>query len=165
MDILVRKARETDVPRLTEIYNAEVRASAATFDMRERTVQERLEWFRAHGTPRHPLLVAEAGGTVAGYACLSPYRPHDAYAATAELSVYVDAAFRGRGVGARLLEALLSAARRCGELHVIVSVIAGQNAASVRLHERFGFQYAGTLPQVGYKLGTYHDIVHYYLFV
>lgn len=51
MDILVRKARETDVPRLTEIYNAEVRASAATFDMRERTVQERLEWFRAHGTP------------------------------------------------------------------------------------------------------------------
>lgn len=165
MDVVIREAREADVPRLTEIYNAEVRASAATFDMRERTVQERLEWFRAHGTPRHPLLVAEVGGTVAGYACLSPYRPHDAYAATAELSVYVDAAFRGRGVGARLLEALLAAARRCGELHVIVSVIAGQNAASVRLHERFGFQYAGTLPQVGYKLGAYHDIVHYYLFV
>lgn len=165
VNALVRWARETDVPRLTEIYNAEVRGSAATFDTRERTVLERMDWFRAHGTPRYPLLVAEVDGVVAGYACLSPYRPHDAYASTAELSVYVDAAFRGHGLGARLLEALLDEARRCGELHVIVSVIAGGNAASVHLHERFGFRYAGTLPQVGYKLGAFHDIVHYYLLV
>lgn len=161
----IREALEADVPRLAEIYNAEVRGSIATFDMRERTAAERMEWFRSHGTPRYPLLVAEVDGVAAGYASLSPYRPHDAYTSTAELSVYVDAAFRDRGLASRLLEALLALARASGELHVIVSVIAGENAASVRLHERFGFRYGGTLPQVGYKLGAFRDIVNYYLFV
>ena len=59
----------------------------------------------------------------------------------------------------------LEQARACGELHVIVSVIAGGNEASVRLHERFGFRCGGTLPQVGFKHGAYRDIVQYYLLV
>ena len=161
----IRAGKEADVPRLTEIYNAEVLGSIATFDTVELTEDERLQWFRAHGTLRYPLFVAEVDGRVEGYAALSPYRPHDAYATTAELSVYVDARWRGNGIASRLLEAVLQQARASGELHVIVSVIAGGNEASVRLHERFGFRYGGTLPQVGFKHGAYRDIVQYYVFV
>ena len=79
--------------------------------------------------------------------------------------MYVDARWRGNGIASRLLEAVLQQARASGELHVIVSVIAGGNEASVRLHERFGFRYGGTLPQVGFKHGAYRDIVQYYVFV
>ncbi len=169
MPVNIRTGTESDVPRLTEIYNAEVLGSIATFDTVERTETERMQWFRAHGAAygaaRYPLLVAEMDGWVAGYASLSPYRPHDAYASTAELSVYVDARCRGRGIASQLLEVILRQARACGELHVIVSVIAGGNEASVRLHERFGFRCGGTLPQVGFKHGAYRDIVQYYLLV
>lgn len=163
MKVIIRAAQEADMPRMTEIYNDEVRVGVATFDTREKTLEERFVWFRQHGVPRYPLLTAEVDGVVAGYASLSPYRPHDAYASTAELSVYVDAAYRGQGIASGLIEQLLLLARTCGELHVIVFVIAGGNAASVSLHERFGFAYGGTLPQVGYKLGAYRDIVNYYL--
>lgn len=161
--VRIRPAEARDIPRLTEIYNAEIAAGVATFDTEPRTEQERTAWFLRHGAPRYPLLVAEADGAVAGYAALSPYRPHDAYASTAELSVYVDAACRGAGVGTRLAEAAVACARESGCLHAIVSVIAGGNEASVRLHERLGFCYGGTLPQVGFKFGAYRDIVHYYL--
>ena len=161
----IRPAQAADVPRITQIYNAEIDGGVATFDARPRTEAERMAWFLQHGSPRYPLLVAEADGTVVGYACLSPYRPHDAYASTAELSVYVDAAHRRSGIGRRLMETLIAQARACGELHAVVSVIAGGNDVSFRLHERLGFRYAGTLPEVGFKRGAYHDIVHYYLLV
>lgn len=165
MPVNIRAGAKADVPRLTEIYNAEVLGSIATFDTVVRTEAERMQWFCTHGAARYPLLVAESDGLVVGYASLSPYRPHDAYASTAELSIYVDARCRGRGIASRLLEAILRQARACGELHVIVSVIAGGNGASVRLHERFGFRCGGTLPEVGFKHGAYRDIVQYYLLV
>ena len=62
---------------------------------------------------------------MAGYAALSPYRPHDAYASTAELSVYVDAACRGAGVGTRLRRRPSPARARAAACTRSSSVIAG----------------------------------------
>ena len=175
-NITIRKGRREDVPALLDIYNYEVINGTATFDLQPNTLAERMEWYEEHQTEAHPLLVAElpaqqeqADDTalsqpiVAGYATLSSYRPKEAYASTAELSLYIAPACRGRGVATALMQAILQAARECPELHMVVSVITGGNAASIHLHEKFGFSHCGTLREVGYKHGAYRDIDHFLL--
>ena len=107
--------------------------------------------------------MAEEDGKVLGYASLSPYRDFDAYLQTVELSVYVAPENRGRGIASALMDAVLTMAREDAGTHTVVSVIAGGNTASVRLHEKFGFTYSGTLHEVGLKFGRYLDIVNYEL--
>lgn len=161
----IRRARPEDLPALTEIYNYEVVHGVATFDLHPRTLEERRRWLEAHNVDNHPLIVAEQGGGVVGYASLSPYREKEAYRSTAELSVYVAPEARRRGVATALMEAILELARRDEETHTVISVITAGNAASVRLHERFGFTCRGTLPAVGKKFGRYLDTVYYSLIV
>ena len=158
-----RTAERRDLSAMLDIYNYEVKNGTATFDVEPRAGAAGEAWFAAHNTGNHPLLVAEEDGKVLGYASLSPYRDFDAYLQTVELSVYVAPESRGRGIASALMEAVLRLAREDAGTHTVVSVIAGGNAASVRLHEKFGFTYSGTLHEVGLKFGRYLDIVNYEL--
>lgn len=163
--MLIRQAVESDLPSLLAIYNYEVVNSVATFDMEPKNLEQRRVWFDEHNVGNHPLIVAEVEGRVVGYASLSSYRVKEAYAATVELSVYVDVAYRGKGVATRLMDAILEMARKDESIHLVVSVITGENEASVKLHEKYGFSYCGTVHQVGFKHGRYLDIVTYELIV
>lgn len=161
----IRAARETDMPYLLDIYNYEVEHGVATFDLHPKTMEERMGWFREHNVDNHPLLVAVMDGRAVGYASLSAYREKEAYAATVELSVYIDPAYRRRGVGRALMEAILEEARRRDDIHSVISVITEGNDASVALHESFGFTWCGTLREVGQKFGRKLGIVNYQLLV
>lgn len=163
--MLIRQAVESDLPSLLAIYNYEVVNSVATFDMEPKNLEQRRVWFDEHNVGNHPLIVAEVEGRVVGYASLSSYRVKEAYAATVELSVYVDVAYRGKGVATMLMDAILEMARKDESIHLVVSVITGENEASVKLHEKYGFSYCGTVHQVGFKHGRYLDIVTYELIV
>lgn len=162
MSIQIRIAKETDLAPLTAIYNHAVVHTTATFDLEEQTLTQRKQWMEGFNQDTFPLLVAEIEGEVAGYACLSPYRSKPAYARTVELSVYVDPAFQGRGVGSALMAALLERARQAGH-HVILAGISGGNDGSVRLHQRFGFREVGCLREVGWKFGAWQDVYFYQL--
>ena len=159
----IRKARRGDLEQLLAIYNDEVEHGVATFDLHPKTMAEWEQWFDAHNVDNHPLLVAVYGDTVAGYASLSSYREKEAYCSTVELSVYVAADFRRRGVATALMEAILQEARQDSRTHVVVSVITGGNDASCRLHEKFGFTFCGAIREVGYKMGAYRDILNFSL--
>lgn len=159
----IRTAERRDLDAMLAIYNYEVKNGTATFDCQPRAGAAGEAWFSAHNTGNHPLLVAEEDGKIIGYASLSAYRDWDAYLQTVELSVYVDPESRGRGAASALMDAILQMAREDKGTHVVVSVITGSNAASVRLHEKFGFTYSGTLHEVGLKFGNYLDIVNYEL--
>jgi len=161
----IRVATEADLPQLLAIYNYEVENDTATFDLNPKSMEERMEWFYAHNVGNHPLIVAEEDGRAVGYASLSPYREKEAYAATVELSVYIDPDYRRRGIARRLLTAILDEARERDDIHTVISVITAGNEASVRLHEEFGFRYGGTLYEVGEKFGRRLDIVNYQLMV
>lgn len=161
--MMIRTAEHRDLAAMLAIYNYEVKHGMATFDVEPRAGEVGERWFAAHNVGNHPLLVAEEDGVVLGYASLSSYREWDAYLQTVELSIYVDPARRGRGVAGALMERILDLARADEGTHMVVSVIAGGNAASVRLHEKFGFTYSGTLHEVGLKFGKYLDIVNYEL--
>ncbi len=165
MEIKIRVAEERDMEALLEIYNHEVLYGTATFDLSPKTLEDRKPWFYAHNVDNHPLLTAEVDGAVAGYASLSPYREKEGYRATVELSVYIAAACRGKGVATALIEAILRIAREREDIHTVVSVITAGNEASVRLHEKFDFVFCGEMNEVGEKFGKRLGTVSYQLMV
>ena len=106
-----------------------------------------------------PVLVAEAGGRVVGYAWGGPYRDRAANRRTVEDSVYLEPGRGGRGIGGQLLSRLIEDFRQRG-FRQIVSIIGGsENRASVALHRRTGFRLVGVLERVGVKFGRALDTV------
>lgn len=162
---MVRTACLEDLEDLLAIYNDEVRSGTATFDLREKTLEEWRQWFDAHNVGNHPLIVAELDQKAVGYASLSSYREKEAYIATTELSVYVSRDYRRRGIARELMDGILRIARESGQIHCVVSVITKGNEGSVRLHEEFGFSYCGTMEEVGEKFGKKLGIVNYQLLI
>ncbi len=159
--MLIEKAKIEDLEDLLEIYNYEVVNGVATLDLRPRTMAEWQNWFDAHNILNHPLLVARREGEVAGYASLSSYREKEAYSSTVELSVYVKDTCRRMGVATALMEEIMRCAREDPSIHLVVSVITAGNEASVKLHEKFGFSFCGTIHEVGVKFGRWLDIENY----
>ncbi len=163
--MIIRKAQESDLPALLDIYNYEVVNGIATFDLNPKTLEERREWFELHSGGKYLLLTAEEDGKPVGYASLSPYRAWEAYKETVELSVYIDPNYRRRGIAAALMQRILDYAREREDIYTVISVITGENDASIRMHEKFGFEDCGRMKKVGIKFGRRLDIVNMQLFV
>ncbi len=153
----VRPASLADAEALAHIYNAEVVGSTSTFDMVPRTVPDQRTWL-VERSGAHAVLVAEdEDGTVTGFAALSPFRDRPAYATTVESSIYVDSHYRRRGVGLKLVEAIVDTARAHG-FHSVIARIADSNPASIDLHSRAGFELVGVEREVGRKLNRWLDV-------
>ena len=159
----IRKAEQNDLPELLDIYNHEVVNGVSTLDLNPRTLAERQLWFDQHNVENHPLYVAEIDGRIAGYSSLSSYREKEAYKSTVELSIYISPDYRKRGIATALMEFILEEAKADARTHSVVSVITAGNEASCKLHEKFGFTFCGTVPEVGMKFGKFQDIVTYWL--
>jgi phosphinothricin acetyltransferase len=156
MEETIRSAQEGDLPGLLAIYNAAIEQTTATCETEPRTLAERQAWWEAHLDPRYPLLVAEQDGDVLGYACLSVWAAGPVYAQTAEASLYLAPGAQGRGLGTRLMRALLAEARRIGH-HVIVSRIWSQNGASLAMCRKCGYETIGVQKEVGRRHGAWED--------
>jgi L-amino acid N-acyltransferase YncA len=154
---VLRDATDDDVPAIQAIYAQHVLTGVASFEETPPTVEDmrgRLANVRAHGLP---YLVAELDGVVAGYCYATPYRPRAAYRHSIEDSIYIDHAFRGRGLGTLLLRALIE---RCeaGPWRQMIAVIADNGSGgSLSLHRDAGFELVGTLRAIGFKHGRWLD--------
>jgi L-amino acid N-acyltransferase YncA len=113
--LTIRGARPEDCAAIAGIYNEGIAERRSTFETAPRTAADIEEWL---GSPRHPLLLAERGGAVVGWARISPCSPRPCYARVGEGSVYVQTSERGRGVGTALATALTGQAERAG-LHKV----------------------------------------------
>ena len=153
--VLVRPAVPADLPRISAIYDDQVKTAISTFDL-EPPPPSYWEARLSSAEPGDQLLVAESGRDVVGYAYSSSYRPRPAYAHTREVSVYLDPASRGRGVGRLLYDDLLGRLRSDG-MHQVLAVIALPNDASEALHRACGFSRVGLLPEVGWKFERWID--------
>ena len=156
MPLSLRFVEEADHPRLLEIYSPAIVDSAASF---EREPPGLLEWSeRVNGVAgRYPWLVAVEGDIVLGYAYASQHRPRAAYRWSVEVSAYVGANARRRGVARRLYVALLEILRLQGICNAFAGITL-PNPASVALHESAGFVPVGVYPKIGYKQGDWHDV-------
>jgi L-amino acid N-acyltransferase len=155
--IQVRTAVETDLPAILEIYNDAVINTTAVYDYEPHTLEMRKQWFRIKEAQGYPVFVAEDNGKVVGFSSIGPWRAWAAYKYSVENSIYVAPDQRGKGIGKKLLEPLIEAAKAL-DLHAIIAGIDATNEVSIKLHRSFGFTEAGQFKQVGYKFGRWLDL-------
>jgi phosphinothricin acetyltransferase len=158
-DIAIRSATPDDAAAVQAIYAFHVAHGTASFDTEapdEAFWGDKIADVLARGWP---FLVAERSGAVIGYAYATQFRDRAAYSRTCENSIYVADGMRGRGVGRKLLTAVVAKARACG-FEQMIAVIGGGEPGSVALHERLGFGHAGRMRNVGYKFGRRLDTVY-----
>jgi phosphinothricin acetyltransferase len=178
-DLSIRTVRADDLDRIIQLLNREVMGGVNIFRFAPLDAEAARRWWKLHGSGRYQALVAEHPGTpgehpgtpgehphdrdtgspqVVGWAAFAPHSAYEGYDRTAEISVWVDAPFRGQGIGKVLMRALLAT---CHErnLRTIVSRIEASNLASLRLHDSIGFTHVGVLKDVGEKFGRSLDVV------
>lgn len=157
MTIAIREAREADLAAMLAIYNDAVLTTTAVYDYTPRSSELQAAWFQAKRDQSLPVLVADDGRAVVGFASYGPFRPWPAYLHSVENSLYVAPDRRGGGIGSLLLPALIRCATDRG-LHTMIAGIDATNEASLRLHAKFGFERVAQFREVGWKFERWLDL-------
>jgi|SRR5581483_2200152 len=140
-------------PEVARIYADGIATRNATF---ETEVPGWERWDASHLAAHR--FVALRDGAVVGWTAVSPVSDRCVYGGVVENSVYVDESMRGRGVGRLLLEQLVSSTEAAG-IWTIQTGIFPENEASVRLHERVGFEIVGRRKRLGKLDGAWRDVL------
>lgn len=152
----IRVAVVADTGTVADIYNQGIEDRSSTFETELRSAADIAP--RLAGGERLPLLVAEFDGTVIGWSRILAYSDRAAYAGVGEVSVYVDRAARGRGIGRCLLEALERSARERG-YHKLTGKLFTDNEASAALVKRCGWRDVGLHRRHGRLDGEWRDVL------
>jgi phosphinothricin acetyltransferase len=152
----IRFAEPEDAAAIQAIYAPNVESAAISFELRAPSVEEMAARI-AKVSPQYPWLVCEIDGIVAGYVYACPHRERAAYRWAVDVTVYVDAAFRRRGVGRALYTSLIALVRQQGYTKAFAGITL-PNAGSVGVHESVGFVPLTVYKKVGYKLGEWRDV-------
>ena len=152
----IRPATAADAARCAGIYAPYVTDSWVSFERDPPDATEMARRIADYGAS-HGWLVAEVGGEIAGYAYGSPHRTREAYATSADVAIYLDAAFARSGIGRRLYGALFPILKN-RDVHAIFAGIALPNDASIGLHEAMGFKPIGIYREVGWKMDGWRDV-------
>ena len=158
---MIRRAALNDLEQLKNIYNDAILHTVATFDTEVKDDANRLQWFREHEKEPYVIFVEERDGEVCGYCSLSQYRDRKAFDRTVEISLYIDEKYRGQGIGKSLMAHTLDFASKHPAITTVISLVTGENATSIHLHELFGFEYCGQMRKVGLKFGKELDLNAY----
>ena len=156
--IEVRDASADDLPAILAIYNDVIATTTAVYRDDPATLDDRQAWWEARVAQGYPVLVADDGGAVLGFASFGDFRAWPGYRFTVEHTVHVRSDCRGQGVGLGLMTALLARGRALRK-HVMMAGVDAENEGSIRFHERLGFERVGHLREVGFKFGRRLDLV------
>ena len=154
--MMIRKATLDDLKDITDIYNEAIQKTVATFDTEPKTLKQQKIWFNEHGK-NNPIIVAEKGEIIVGWAALSKYSIRCAYSNTAEISLYVREEYQGEGIGRKLMDAIIQEGGKTN-IHAILARITEGNEISVHLHKSVGFEHIGIMKEVGQKFGRLLDV-------
>jgi len=155
-DYTIRLAEQADLEQFAEIVNHYIETTAINFHDRPQSEEDwESTWLVLH--ERYPFVVADKDGVIGGIAYASPWKLRGSYDWTCEVTVYVRAGHERQGLGRILSERVLDILEKQG-YRAVVAVIALPNDASVALHEALGFEHAGTLKNLGFKLDEWRDV-------
>ena len=144
----IRTADIADLEKITEIYNQAVSSKFQTADMIEFESKDRLDWFYSHPQNTYPIFVYELNNTVVGWISISPYRcGRKALRYTAEVSYFIHADFKRKGIGSKLIEYVLIKSKMLN-FKTLFAIILDKNIASINLLKKFGFVEWGHMPDI-----------------
>lgn len=152
---------EADLPSVSGLYNALVTTTTVAWTEEPETLADRTAWFQRQQAAGYPLLVADDGNEIVGFAAFSDFRDSTkwpGYRFVVEHTIHVRDAEWGQGIGRALITELIERARLLGKTQMIAGVD-GANVASIRFHERLGFVEVARMPQIGRKFGEWLDLV------
>ena len=154
----IRDANEKDLARIVEIYNSTIQSRMVTADTEMVDVESRLDWFLNHTSEKRPLWVMEDDGMIVGWLSFQDFYGRPAYQATAEISIYIDPAYRKKGIGAKFLDYAIKNAPTI-RIHTLLGFIFAHNEPSIRLFKKFGFEQWAHFPGVAELDGVKRDLL------
>jgi len=158
---MIRPATTGDAAQLCDIYNHYVLKTPITFEEQAVSVNEMQQ--RIEQTLQTlPWLVWDEENSIRGFSYASKWKTRCAYRYSVESTVYIRPDASGKGFGSQLYSELLGRLKRQG-FHTVIGGIALPNAASVTLHEKFGFEKIAHFRQVGNKFGQWIDVGYWQL--
>ncbi len=158
-EIIVRKTEKRDIPEIQDILNEAILNTNAYLSSVQKSLEDMKAWFEEHNTANSYFsLSAEMQGNVVGWASISAFRSIDGFAPTAELSVYIQKDYRRLGIAKKLMESVISEAKK-RNFQNLISFITIDNEISIQLHQKMDFKIQGELKQIAWKNGKFHDVV------
>jgi L-amino acid N-acyltransferase YncA len=155
----IRLAREADAPSVAGIYAPYCNDTVISFEEAGPTSDEMAGRIGRVGRT-HPWIVLEDSGAIVGYAYASPHHERAAYRWSVSTAIYIGRGLHRRGAGRALYTTLFELLRHLG-YYTATAGITLPNAASVGLHEAFGFTLVGVYRDIGHKMGAWHDVAWY----
>jgi L-amino acid N-acyltransferase YncA len=152
--VTVAPMRPEHAAGVLDVFDEGLRGGDATFETHVPTWDE---WDAGH-SGEHRFVALGASGEVLGWAAVGPVSARAVYAGVVELSVYVAARARGRGVGGALVREVVASTEAAG-VWTVQSGVLVENAASLALHERYGFRVVGVRERVARRDGRWRDVV------
>ena len=156
--MLIRPASVIDAKNIAQIWNPMIRDTDNTFTSSQKTEAELQSLITQRADLNHGFYVAESDGAILGFATYFPFRSGPGYAHTMEHSVILAAAATGKGLGRTLMERLENHARD-NAIHVMIAGISAQNTSAQMFHKAIGYQQVAHIKQVGFKFGSWHDLI------
>eukprot|EP01095_Lingulamoeba_sp_RSL-Kostka_P006334 TRINITY_DN1984_c0_g1_i1.p1 TRINITY_DN1984_c0_g1~~TRINITY_DN1984_c0_g1_i1.p1 ORF type:complete len:181 (-),score=20.32 TRINITY_DN1984_c0_g1_i1:595-1137(-) len=173
-NILIRKAKVSDMNHITNIYNYYVENTTSTFDIETVDVEDRLEWFKKFDNVNNPLFVSvikdnvgnneNGNDKIIGYSGYMDFKTKMGYNVTRETTIYIDKDYHGYGVGSKLYSTLIKHAKENDRVYNLLGIVGGNNQNSIDFHEKMGFELIAHLPKVGYKFDEFQDTRYMQLF-
>jgi L-amino acid N-acyltransferase YncA len=155
--MLIRHAAPEDAAGCLSVYAPFANETAVSFEHKAPSVAEYEQRIKRVNRT-HAFLVAEDRGTIAGFAYAGVHRERMSYRWTCDVSVYLGADFRGRGLGRALYEALFALLEQQG-YRMMLAGISMPNPDSVGLHKSLGFNEVGVYSRIGWKAGDWRDVM------
>ncbi|MCM4160777.1 N-acetyltransferase family protein [Antarcticibacterium flavum] len=149
--VTIRPMVPDDWYRVREIYEAGIATGIATFETTAPTWED---WDRAH--LQFSRLVSLEQERITGWAALSPVSGRCVYGGVAEVSVYVDSGYRGKGKGKYLLNHLITESENNG-IWTLQAGLFPENTASLKIHLQSGFRLIGDRVRIGKLHKTWKD--------
>lgn len=159
---MIREATEKDLMDILEIYNDAILHTTAVYDYQAHSLADRTQWYEKKKQDGYPLLVFEKEANVVAFATFGPFRAWPAYKYTIEHSVYVHKDHRNKGIALNLMQEIIKIAT-AREYATLVAGIDAANEHSIKLHEKLGFTFSGTIRKAGFKFGNWLDLAFYQL--
>jgi len=151
---------EAYLPKVLEIYNYYIQNSTATFHIQPLSSEEMRKIVFFNNPKYQSFVILDREQNINGYCILAPYKEREAYSITAEVTIYLEQNSTGKGIGSQALRFLENFARN-NEFHSLISVICGENTASIKLFEKNGYTKRAHFKEIGKKFGRLLDVVEY----
>ncbi|ARU48645.1 N-acetyltransferase family protein [Sulfurospirillum diekertiae] len=154
----LRHATLEDLPEIIKIYNEAIKDGISTADSKTVSVEDKIEWFKAHDA-LHPILVKEYHGRIIAWISLQPFYANLlAYAHSARINIYIDKNFQGKKLGQQFLCEAIEQAKSY-EIKTLLALIFSENTPSLKLFKKLGFKEWGNLNRIATIEGMDKDLL------